>query len=78
MKRYIATSLLIIICVNMSAFSSASAQDRDGDGRDDAVDNCPWMSNGSQVDYNANGKGDDCEKSVFLAKKKPVGIFWKF
>jgi len=75
MKRYIATSLLVIICVNMSAFSSASAQDRDGDGRDDAVDNCPWMSNVLQVDYNANGKGDDCEKSVFLAKKSRSVFF---
>jgi len=75
MNRYIATSLLFILCANIYAFSSASAQDRDGDGRNDAVDNCPWMSNGLQVDYNANGKGDDCETSVFLTKKSRSVFF---
>ena len=35
--------------------------DDDGDGVDDAVDNCPGMFNPGQEDWNANGIGDHCE-----------------
>lgn len=46
-----------------------NAQDRDGDGYKNDVDNCPWMVNPLQMDYNANGVGDSCEESIFLSKR---------
>ncbi|MGB0649892.1 MAG: PKD domain-containing protein [Rhodothermales bacterium] len=75
MKRYILGFLFVLPFVGLSAFTAASAQDRDGDGHNDAVDNCPWMSNGLQVDYNANGIGDNCEGSVFLTRKSRSVFF---
>ena len=35
--------------------------DTDGDGRDDAVDNCPAVANFDQADADADGIGDACE-----------------
>jgi hypothetical protein len=35
--------------------------DTDGDGRPDAIDNCPTIANSSQADCNSNGIGDACE-----------------
>src|SRR5436190_15518009 len=35
--------------------------DTDGDGIDDAVDNCPFLSNPAQTDSDGNGTGDACQ-----------------
>ena len=35
--------------------------DSDGDGTDDAVDNCPTVPNVDQLDSDGNGVGDACE-----------------
>ncbi|RMG90239.1 MAG: hypothetical protein D6712_00195 [Chloroflexi bacterium] len=37
--------------------------DSDGDGVEDASDNCPSVSNPGQADFNSNGTGDACEDS---------------
>lgn len=37
------------------------APDRDGDGINDDVDNCPVTANADQLDSNGNGIGDACE-----------------
>ena len=39
----------------------AIAADSDSDGVDDAVDNCPAVSNASQADGDADGIGDACD-----------------
>ncbi|RME49209.1 MAG: hypothetical protein D6795_11955 [Deltaproteobacteria bacterium] len=39
---------------------SEDAEDRDGDGADDACDNCPGLSNPDQADTDADGVGDAC------------------
>lgn len=52
-----------------------AAQDRDGDGYQNEVDNCPWMVNPLQMDYNGNGIGDSCEESLFLYKKNRSLLF---
>lgn len=38
-----------------------SSNDMDGDGVDDAVDNCPTVSNPSQADYDLDNVGDACD-----------------
>lgn len=38
-----------------------SADDSDGDGIPDVVDNCPFVANPDQADTNGNGIGDVCE-----------------
>ena len=35
--------------------------DRDGDGREDASDNCPALANGDQADGDGDGYGDACD-----------------
>ncbi|KKL25174.1 hypothetical protein LCGC14_2407970 [marine sediment metagenome] len=37
--------------------------DSDGDGYDDAVDNCPTVFNPDQADFNLDGIGDACQDS---------------
>jgi hypothetical protein len=42
----------------------ASAADSDGDGVDDASDNCPSIANADQADVDADGLGDICDPCV--------------
>ena len=44
----------------------ACQQDSDGDGVDDALDNCPDASNADQVDSDGDGLGDACDGSSSL------------
>ena len=41
--------------------SDAGLPDRDGDGVEDRLDNCPDTPNPDQTDSNANGRGDACD-----------------
>jgi hypothetical protein len=41
--------------------ASAADQDSDGDGRLDAVDNCPAKPNADQADEDSDGLGDTCD-----------------
>ncbi|MEK6806133.1 MAG: neutral/alkaline non-lysosomal ceramidase N-terminal domain-containing protein [Pseudomonadota bacterium] len=44
-----------------AAGCSASQRDTDSDGKNDAVDNCPTVSNANQADADEDGIGDACE-----------------
>ena len=37
------------------------ALDPDGDGHQDSVDNCPWIPNPDQLDFDGDDKGDACD-----------------
>lgn len=58
------------ISVNIGLIGGCNQVDSDGDGFNDAADNCPFFFNPSQIDLNINGIGDDCElpcNYLFLA-----------
>jgi hypothetical protein len=38
--------------------------DLDGDGTEEAVDNCPGLANGAQADADTDGRGDVCDNCV--------------
>jgi hypothetical protein len=40
------------------------AADLDGDGTEEAVDNCPGIANGAQADAEGDGRGDVCDNCV--------------
>jgi hypothetical protein len=42
--------------------------DSDGDGFNDFIDNCPYISN-DQADFNSNGKGDACDNPRYYKEK---------
>jgi hypothetical protein len=44
-----------------------AVQDADGDGRDDAHDNCPFASNKDQADIDGDGVGDACDNCMSAA-----------
>jgi len=44
-------------------YTVETAVDMDADGRPDASDNCPTVANGTQADWNRNGRGDACDRS---------------
>lgn len=67
--------IILLLFVLMVIHQGVAAQDRDGDGHEDSVDNCPWMVNELQADYNGNGVGDDCEESPFLTRKNRSVLF---
>jgi hypothetical protein len=41
--------------------------DRDEDGRDDAIDNCPGVANGTQTDSDSDDVGDACDNCTLAA-----------
>jgi len=45
--------------------TSTSQPDSDGDGVADADDNCPYVHNPRQEDFNENGIGDVCEEEIY-------------
>lgn len=49
------------LAVSVLTALPAAAVDTDGDGVDDAVDNCPATSNSDQVDTDSDGLGDACD-----------------
>jgi len=59
---------MIILLLSGAAF----AQDSDGDSIDDAVDNCPLVSNADQADVDSDGIGDVCDNCRDLANPGQV------
>ncbi len=55
------SSFLPVFALCMFAAAPAVAQDGDGDGVLDAIDNCPIVANPSQADCDNDGVGDGCE-----------------
>ncbi len=47
-------------------FPLDAANDADGDGRGADADNCPWTANPSQADWNANRRGDACDRASLV------------
>lgn len=48
------------------ADTTIATKDSDGDGIEDALDNCPFTQNPDQADFNNNGIGDACETTSCL------------
>ncbi len=53
--------LIVAVCVWVALMGNAMAQDIDGDGIADSVDNCPTDFNPDQEDSDEDGVGDSCE-----------------
>ena len=52
----------------------SASSDRDGDGVDDATDNCPDWPNANQIDdQGVSGVGDACDPSVSCMPTAPAG-----
>jgi hypothetical protein len=58
-----------------SASGRTAVADSDGDGVDDAVDNCPTAYNPDQRDYDQDGKGNRCDAEPFPSSYSEV-IFY--
>ena len=50
-----------VLAIFILMFASMAFADSDGDGIDDANDNCPAVSNVDQLDSDADGAGDACD-----------------
>lgn len=62
-------------CPTTSTSTSTSTTllaDADGDGVPDAIDNCPAVSNVSQVDTDADAHGDACDACPFIPNPGPA------
>jgi hypothetical protein len=46
---------------DIGSFELFAVSDRDGDGRVDTSDNCPFYANANQLDTDIDGRGDACE-----------------
>lgn len=72
--RSIDTTILCLAAVLLVTWSVLPAKtlhaepglrsDSDGDGIDDAVDNCPAVANSDQIDADTDGVGDACDNCV--------------
>lgn len=52
---------LFIFTILLFSFNLLSGQDSDGDGISDAIDNCPFFANATQLDTDGDGLGDVCD-----------------
>jgi hypothetical protein len=72
-KKFTGPIFTIIFSMIILLFSGAAfAQDGDGDGIDDAADNCPLVSNADQADVDSDGIGDVCDNCRDLANPGQV------
>jgi hypothetical protein len=51
----------VVLLLGLGLSTAAWADDSDGDGVDDTVDNCPFDSNADQADGDCDGRGDVCQ-----------------
>jgi large repetitive protein len=58
---------------NTDMCTTADPNDRDGDGRDNAIDNCPDIANADQLDTDGDGKGDVCDTCPTVANPGAAG-----
>jgi Thrombospondin type 3 repeat len=56
---------------------AAVGHDEDGDGIDDACDNCPHIPNVDQADADGDGVGDVCDPQPFVAAER-IALFDPF
>jgi hypothetical protein len=66
--------LKILIGVLMVLATDGLAADVDGDGVDDALDNCPYTANADQADSDTDGIGDVCIACGMLDAAAEFGI----
>jgi alpha-tubulin suppressor-like RCC1 family protein len=59
--RWARASCVVLLVLLTSFPLRALAADGDGDGVDDAIDNCPLVANVDQVDTDGDGTGDVCD-----------------
>ena len=50
------------------------ADDYDEDGREDDVDNCPFVNNKTQLDSDGDGIGDACDSCPLMANKDQLDV----
>ncbi|MEX0275224.1 MAG: thrombospondin type 3 repeat-containing protein [Flavobacteriaceae bacterium] len=55
-------SRVLIVVIGLLFANYTLAQDTDGDGINDSVDNCPLFPNASQVDTDGDGVGNACDR----------------
>jgi Thrombospondin type 3 repeat len=77
-----ATWVLVIVAgcgrVGFDAVECAAVgHDEDGDGIDDACDNCPHIPNVDQADSDGDGVGDVCDPQPFVAAER-IALFDPF
>lgn len=58
----------------LASISLVEAQDSDGDGIPDAMDNCPHVYNPDQQDSDGDGIGDACEMLVGAYGRSPGSV----